>query len=97
VSIKTIKHESLKIVWECDDLSVLPSLYAYEVRDVLFDLDAAQKVSDLEDIGAIQYNPDEEDAWSVTITVNRVEPCGAITCDFWAGDCYNVNLREYNP
>lgn len=96
MSIKTIKHELLRIVWEHDDLSVLPSLFSYEVRDVLFDLDAANKISDLEDIGVIQYNPDEKDAWSVTITVNRVEPCAAITCDFWSGDCYNVNLREYN-
>lgn len=96
MTIKTIRSEVLRIVWELDDLSVLPSMYNFQVRDILFDLDAAQNVTDLVDIGAIQYHPEHHHCWSVTITVNNVEPCGAIICDFWQGDCYNVELREYN-
>ena len=78
-------------------MTAFPTMYRYEIRDVLFDLDAAELISDLEDIGAIQFNPVEQHAWSVTITVNGVEPCGAVICDFWEGDCYNVDFREYNP
>lgn len=66
------------------------------MRDVLFDLDAAKIVEDLIDISAIQFNPERDESWSVTITVNNVEPCGAVLCDFWQGDCYNVELWEYN-
>jgi hypothetical protein len=94
--IKTIKTDNLKIIWEQDDIAVLPSTYNFQVRDVLFDLDAAQTIDDLSDIGAVQFNPDNKNAWSVTITVNNVEPCGAVLCDFWQGDCYNIELREYN-
>ena len=61
------------------------------------DLDAAATINDLSDIGAIQFNPDHKECWSVTITVNNVEPCGAVLCDFWQGDCYNVELRVCNP
>jgi hypothetical protein len=95
MSIKTIQSDALKQIWEQDNLSVLPNTYRYQVRDILFDLDAAYTVSDLEDIGAIQYNPDNRECWSVTVTVNNVEPCGAVVCDFWQGDCYNIDLREY--
>ena len=63
----------------------------------MFDLDAAYTISDLEDIGAIQYNTENLDCWSVVVTVNGVEPCGAVICDFWQGDCYNIDLREYEP
>lgn len=97
MSIKTIQSDALKQIWERDDLSVLPNTYRYQVRDILFDLDAAYGVSDLEDIGAIQYHPDNIECWSVTVTVNGVEPCGAVICDFWQGDCYNIDLREYEP
>ena len=96
MAIKTIKTENLRIIWEQDDISVLPLTYNFEVRNVLFDLDAANTINDLSDIGALQFNPDHEESWSVTITVNNIEPCGAVLCDFWQGDCYNVELREYN-
>lgn len=97
MTIKSIRSKELRCIWENDDLSVLPSLYSFEVRDVMFDLDAAQVVDDLLDIGAIQYHADSKESWSVTITVNNVEPCGAVICDFWRGDCYNVDLRVYEP
>ncbi|MGJ8691489.1 MAG: hypothetical protein ACSHW0_03335 [Thalassotalea sp.] len=97
MSIKTIKSDKLKIVWQTGNNGVLPIGYRHQVVDILFDIDAAHVPEDLEDLGAIQYNPDHEQAWSVTITVNNTEPCGAVTCDFWQGDCYNVDLREYNP
>ena len=84
------------MVWEQGDISVLPLVYNYQVRDILFDLDAAQVSTDLEDIGAVRYHPDYEDCWAVTVTVNNVEPCGSVTCEFWQGDCYNVDLNEYN-
>ena len=96
MTIKTIKTDSIRTIWEQDDISVLPSTYNFQVRDVLFDLDAAHSVSDLSDIGAVQFNPEHDEFWSVTITVNNIEPCGAVLCDFWQGDCYNVELREYN-
>lgn len=97
MSIKTIQSVALKGIWERDDISVLPNTYRYQVRDILFDLDAAYTISDLEDIGAIQYKPENLDCWSVAVTVNGVEPCGAVVCDFWQGDCYNIDLREYEP
>lgn len=96
MAIKTIQSDVLRVVWENDDLSILPTTYNRTVRDILFDLDAAQVCTDLEDIGAVKYHPTFEHCWSITVTVNNVEPCGAITCDFWQGDCYNVDLREYN-
>lgn len=74
----------------------MPTTYNFQVRDILFDLDAADTIADLYDIGAIQFNPDHEKSWSVTVTVNNIEPCGAVVCDYWQGDCYNVELREYN-
>ncbi|HBY38565.1 hypothetical protein [Marisediminitalea sp.] len=97
MSIKTIIDRRLKEVWVNDDLSVFPSLYNFEIRTVLFDLDAADVITDLHDIGAVQFNPDDKRAYSVTITVNNIEPCGAVICDFWDGNCYNIDFREYNP
>ncbi|MDI4654245.1 MULTISPECIES: hypothetical protein [Pseudoalteromonas] len=96
MSIKTIKCHLIRAVWEFDDVSVFPLTYGYEIRDILFDLDAAGVIADLEDIGAINYNPEHEEAWSITVTVNNVEPCGAVTCDFFQGDCYNVDFKECN-
>lgn len=97
MTIKTIQTESLRVIWEDDDLTVLPTTYNYLVRDILFDLDAACKWEDLEDLGAIQFDPHHPECWSVTVTVNSVEPCGAIVCHFWQGNCYNLTLREYEP
>ena len=97
MAIRTIKSEIIRIIWEQDDISVLPATYNFQVRDILFDLDAAVTINDLFDIGAIQYHLDKKDYWSVTITVNNIEPCGAVLCDFWQGDCYNIELKEYNP
>ena len=82
MSIKTIIDRRLKEVWVNDDLSVFPSLYNFEIRNVLFDLDAADVITDLHDIGAVQFNSNDKRAWSVTITVNNIEPCGAVICDF---------------
>jgi len=96
MAIKTIQSEKLRQIWECDNLLVLPNTHRYQVRDVLFDLDAAFTVDDLNDIGAVQFNPEHKECWSVTITVNNVEPCAAVVCDFWQGDCYNLELREYD-
>ena len=45
----------------------------------------------------VKFNPNDKRAWSVTITVNNIEPCGAVICDFWDGNCYNIDFREYNP
>ncbi|MDF2179172.1 hypothetical protein P2G88_13005 [Aliiglaciecola sp. CAU 1673] len=97
MAIKTIQSAKLRRLWEWHDLSVLPGTYRFEVENILFDLDAAQCIDDLRDIGAIQYDPQHADAWSVTVTVNNVEPCAAVTCHFWQGDVYNLDLREYNP
>jgi hypothetical protein len=97
MAIKTIQSESLRRIWVNDYLSCLPNTYRYQVRDILFDLDAACKIEDLEDISAVQYDPDNQDCWSVSITVNSVEPCGAVVCQFWQDDCYNLELREYEP
>ncbi|SET58904.1 hypothetical protein [Thalassotalea agarivorans] len=96
MAIKTITSDKLQKVWMLNDLSVLPFTYAHQVLNILFDLDAAYNVDDLADIGAVQYLSEDETSWAVTITVNNVEPCGAITCIFWQGDCYNVDIKEYN-
>ena len=34
----------------------------FEIRAVLFDLDAADVITDLHDIGAVQFNPDDKRA-----------------------------------
>lgn len=94
--IKTIKSNKLRLIWEHDDISVLPVSYGFSVRDTLLDLDGASSIDDMTDVGAVQFHPDHKECWSVTITVNNVEPCAAVICDFWQGDCYNVDLREYN-
>ena len=55
----------------------------------------ASHVSDLLDSGAV--SPEGSALWYVTITVNNVEPCGAVTCYFNDGDCFSLDYREYNP
>lgn len=47
MSIKTIKCHLIRQVWDFDNVSVFPLTYGYEIRNILFDLDAAGAISDL--------------------------------------------------
>jgi hypothetical protein len=94
--IKTIASYKLRSGWERDDWEAFPTIYRFRVRDVLYDLDAATVPDDLFDLGAKPHS-EVEDAWYVTVTVNNVEPCGALSCIFYQGDCYDLDFKEYEP
>lgn len=95
LAIISFVHDKLLTMWQSDDDEWLPVAYRHKVWDALFDLDAASQVSDLTDIGAIKAEGSA--LWYITVTVNNVEPCGAVTCFFNDGDCFNLDYREYNP
>ena len=95
LAIISFVHDKLLTMWQSDDDEWLPVAYRHKVWDALFDLDAASQVSDLIDIGAIKAEGSA--LWYVTVTVNNVEPCGAVTCFFSEGDCFSLDYREYNP
>ncbi len=95
MAIVSFVHEALESMWLHDNDGWIPLTHRHQVWDVLYDLDAAADVPSLEDIGAL--STDEQNHWFVTITVNNVEPCAAVTCYFYNGDCYQLDYREYNP
>ena len=95
MAIVSFLHQKLLLMWLSDYDGWLVLAYRHEVWNALFDLDAASQISDLLDIGAVRS--EESELWYVTITVNSVEPCGAVTCYFNDGDCFSLDYREYNP
>ncbi|WP_395345040.1 hypothetical protein PN836_009525 [Ningiella sp. W23] len=74
----------------------MPSTYAYEVISILDFLDASERISDLELLGGFKIEQFASDYWSVTVTVNGVEPIGSVTCLYKSGNALDVDLHEYD-
>lgn len=86
----------LERLWIAGDMTLLSSLYVYEVTEILTLLDAAYSICDLALLGGFtisEYGPND---WAVTVTVNKVEPIGSVTCHFVNGNAYDINLNEYD-
>tara|TARA_B100002003_G_C13953217_1_gene462083 strand:+ start:179 stop:466 length:288 start_codon:yes stop_codon:yes gene_type:complete len=94
--IQSFKSPVLEELWTTGDVTLLPSIYVYEVIDILDLLDASEKIADLELLGGFKIEEYEGDRWAVTVTVNNVEPVGSITCLFAAGDANDVELNEFD-
>ncbi|WP_440904383.1 hypothetical protein ACMZOO_16435 [Catenovulum sp. SX2] len=94
--IVSFKSNVLERLWTTGDISLLPSIYVYEVIEVLDLLDSSTCITDLELLGGFKIDEYEPENWAVTITVNSVEPVGSVTCLYRHGDAYNVNLNEFN-
>lgn len=93
VNFKSIVLEQL---WVDGDVTLLPNTYVYEVIDILTMLDASEKITDVELLGGFKIDEYKVDNWSVTVTVNNVEPIGSITCLYSNGNAHDVDLNEFD-
>ena len=96
VLIVSFKSSVLQEFFESGDVTLLPSAYVYEVAEVLEYLDAAIQITDLELLGGFTIYEYQPDNWSVTVTVNSVEPVGSVTCMFMNSNAYDVDLNQYD-
>ena len=92
----SFKSSVLEQLWTTGDVTLLPSLYVYQVVDILDLIDASERITDLELLGGFTINEYKAKHWAVTVTVNNVEPIGSITCYFSNGKAHDVELNEYN-
>lgn len=94
--IVSFKSPVLEQLWTTGDVTLLPSIYVYEVIDILDLMDASEKITDLELLGGFKIDEYKPDNWAVTVTVNNVEPIGSVTCLFSNNNAHDVDLNEYN-
>ena len=94
--IVSFKSEVLQELWTTGDVTLLPSTYVYDVIEILDLLDASESINDLDLLGGFKIEEYKIDNWSVTVTVNSVEPIGSVTCYYKQGNAYDVNLNEYS-
>jgi len=94
--IVNFKSTVLEQLWVEGDVTLLPTTYVYEVIDILTILDASERITDVELLGGFKINEYKPNNWSVTVTVNNVEPIGSVTCLYSDGSAYDVDLNKYN-
>lgn len=93
--IVNFKSKKLENLWTGGDVTLYPNTYVYELVEVLTYLNAAVEATDLELLGGFKIEEYLPGNWSVTITVNNVEPIGSITCLFRTNEAHNVDFNEY--
>lgn len=98
--IVNFKSEKLEALWTEGDLTLYPNTYVYELVEVLTYLNSAIEATDLilllrNRLGGFKVEEYLPENWSVTITVNNVEPIGSITCLFRTNEAHNVDFNEY--
>ena len=94
--ILSFKSEALKALWTTGDVTLLPPTYVYDVIEILDLLDSAEAITDIELLGGFKIAEYKPENWSVTVTVNSVEPIGSITCFYKQSKAYDVDLNEYD-
>jgi len=93
--IVSFKSDLLKELWTTGDVTLLPSTYVYDVIEILDLLDASQTITDLELLGGFKIDEYMPSNWSVTVTVNSIEPIGSVTCYYTKSKAFDVDLNEY--
>ncbi len=94
--IVSFHSKVLEKLWVTGDVSLLPPIYVYEVIEILDLLDSAERITDLGLLGGFQVVEYKPLNWTVTITVNSVEPIGSITCYYEQNRAHDVDLNEYD-
>lgn len=94
--IVSFKSKILHELWTTGDIALLPSAYVYDVIEILDLLDASESITDLELLGGFKIDEYQPSNWSVTVTVNSVEPVGSVTCYYKQSKAYDVDLNEYD-
>jgi proteic killer suppression protein len=91
--IRTIKHRGLKYLYERGDRSGVGANMRDRVERILFVLDQAEDIEDL-DIPGYRLHPltgDRKGIWSIRVTGNW-----RITFAFADGDVLDVDLEDYH-
>ena len=94
--IVSFKSSVLEALWCSGELSVLPTMYVYQVVEILDLMDSSEKISDLSLLGGFKIEEYEPHTWAVTVTVNNIEPIGSVTCVFKNNDAHDVDFNEFN-
>ncbi len=92
--IVSIAHKGLKLLWEKDDPSKLPSEHVDKIRRILEALDTAKTLSPLRGIPGYKLHlltGDLKGFWSVTVTGNY-----RIIFRFEDENAYLVNYIDYH-
>lgn len=93
--IVSFKCGKLEKLWVTGDVSLYPSLYVYELVDILSFVDATAHPNDLAlllNANVMEYLPRN---WSVVVTVNSLEPIGSVSFHFSKKHAKNVDFTEY--
>ncbi len=91
--IASIQHKGLKLLWTKNDASKLQAVHVKKIRNILTLLDNAEKVEDMNFIGADLHPLKGElrGYWAVTINGNY-----RIIFQFINGNAYLLNYLDYH-
>lgn len=91
--IQSIKHKGLKLFFEKDDTSKLPAQQIEKIRRILYRLDEAETIEDMNQIGwgLHPLTGQLKDFWAVKVTGNY-----RIIFRLIDGECFDVDYLDYH-
>ncbi len=91
--ISNIRHKGLKLFFENDNSSKLQPHHVEKFRRILYRLDEAETIDDLNIVGWVLYplSGDMKDLWAVKVNGNY-----RITFRFDEGNVFDVDYIDYH-
>lgn len=91
--IKSIKHKGLKRFYQSGNMSGIQAKHARKLREQLLQLNAAEKVADMDFPGYSLHSlkGDRSDTWSISVGANW-----RLTFEFRGSNAYVVNYEDYH-
>ncbi|SEJ30772.1 proteic killer suppression protein [Dyadobacter sp. SG02] len=92
--IKTFSHKGLRLLWEKDDASKLPSEQIDKLRRILSALNTAKSLEPIRAIPGYRLHALSgrlEGVWSVWVTANY-----RVLFRFEGGNAYNIDYVDYH-
>ena len=94
MAIRSIKHKGLRRLYETGDPRGVRAAFVDKIRDMLFALDTAEAVDEIEKVPGWRLHPlrgDLRGLWSLSVSGNR-----RLIFRFEAGDAHDLDLVDYH-
>lgn len=92
--IRYIKHKGLRRLYESGDSRGVRAAFVDKLRDMLFALDSAQTIDEVETVPGWKLHPlrgDLKGLWSISVSGNW-----RLTFRFENGDAFDLDLVDYH-
>jgi toxin HigB-1 len=94
MAIKSIKHKGLRRLYETGDARGVRAAFVDKLRDMLFALDTAEAIDEVETVPGWRLHPlkgDLKGHWSLSVSGNW-----RLIFRFDGGDAYDLDLIDYH-